>query len=86
MALQVIYQSNMGFVANEAYARIVSFTGDKSAVHVIVRMYFNEQAKLSDQENIGSVSITLPIENGATMQQMYDALKLLPEFEGAVDC
>ena len=36
--------------------------------------------------SIGSDTFQLPLTDGATYVQMYDALKVLPQFTGAIDC
>lgn len=85
MALQSAYQSQMGFIANEAYIRITSFSGDKNYMVCNIEFYYNRVAKDTGSGNIGYKTLILELANGATMQQMYDALKLLPEFSGAID-
>jgi hypothetical protein len=85
MAIQTTFQSSMGFDITDAYIRISRFTGDKSTIKVQLEVYYNQSAKVASAATIGSPTIELEITNGATMQQMYDALKLLPEFAGAID-
>lgn len=85
MALQTSYQSAMGFTAPTAYLRIVSFSGDKTNIICNIEIHYNKESKDSGKANIGYNTVFLQLVDGATMQQMYDALKLLPEFAGAID-
>lgn len=83
MALQLNYTTRMGFTAPEAYARIKAFTGTKTGVTVAVEFFYDAAAKTALPVGTGTYSLTLP--NGATMTQMYDALKVLPAFTEASD-
>ena len=83
MALQISYKTQMGFTAEQAYARITSYRGNKLDLQVNVTIYNN-----IDSANDRELTIEqkdLHLQYGATMEQMYDALKLLPEFSGAID-
>jgi len=86
MAIQSSYQTVMGFIAPEAYIRIVRFRGDKSNIDVQLEIYYNQAAKELEMSPVGSMNMKIELPDGATMQQMYDTLKLLPEFSGAQDC
>lgn len=85
MALQISYNSQYGFTAPAAYVRIESFAGGKDTINVNVQ-YFYDAAARTDQQPIGYNNFQLEIENGATMADMYTALKALPEFTGSTDC
>lgn len=85
MALQVSYNSQYGFTAPSAYVRIERFMGDKDLVDVQLQYFYNEASRLNSSP-IGFSSHQLELPNGATMAQMYTALKELPEFSGATDC
>lgn len=86
MALQISYDSQYGVTATEAYVRIDRFRGEKQFIAVDCCYYYNEAARTNGQQPIGYHSFTLNISNGATMEQMYTALKDDSNFIGAVDC
>lgn len=86
MALQLSKTTSHGFTAENAYARIVNFSGNKDSIQVNVEVHKDEQARLDMKQPIEFYSISLALSNGATMQQMYDALKLDSNFIGAIDC
>ena len=84
MALQTLFKTSMGFSA-DSYARISNFRGTKTDIQVTVEFYYDSVAAATSCSAIGADIYNLPISYGATYQQMYDALKLLPEFAGAID-
>jgi 6-phosphogluconolactonase/glucosamine-6-phosphate isomerase/deaminase len=85
MALQFNYETNFGFTATEAYTHITEFTGNKNLIRMNLSVYNNTQARIDGLSPIGALSISIAKTGGGSMQEMYDALKQLPEFEGAVD-
>ena len=85
MALQISYQSAMGFTAPSAYAHITSYSGNKSTIQCNIDIYYDVTTKDTSQP-IGSLVISLALADGATMAQMYDALKQDGNFAGAIDC
>jgi hypothetical protein len=85
MALQLSITTPMGFTADSAYARICSFNGIKTSIQVNVDVYKDKDARVAEMQPIASYSISLPLTFGATMQDMYDALKLDSNFTGAQD-
>ena len=85
MALQITYQTQMGFIATEAYVRIVSFSGDKDTIIANTVMYFNKASREAGADSIGNLTVFLPLQYGATMQEMYEALKLQEPFINAID-
>lgn len=86
MAITKSFTTPMGFTADTAYARISSFNGNKDNIMVNVEVHKDAQARLDNLVPITGYSISLPLADGATMQQMYDALKLDSNFIGATDC
>ena len=84
MALRIQYQSVMGFTAPTAYAHITSYSGNKSSIQCNIDIWY-DFTKVNDAP-IGSISISLALPDGATMAQMYDALKLDGNFINAIDC
>lgn len=85
MALQTSYQTRMGFTAPSAYVRIKDFVGNKSDIRVTLEVYFDLASRSNYQSPIGMEMAHLAISDGATMQDMYNALKLQPLFINAVD-
>ena len=84
MALQISYQSAMGFTAPTAYAHITSYSGNKNTIQCNIDVYYD--ATKLDNAPIGSLVISLPLADGATMEAMYNALKQDGNFTGAIDC
>ena len=85
MALQISYQSAMGFTAPTAYAHITSYSGNKNTIQCNVDVFYDAATK-DTSIPIGSLVISLPLADGATMEQMYQALKQDGNFTGAIDC
>ena len=85
MALQFTYQTTMGFTAESAYAHIVSFSGNKSAIRTDIMIFISKEARDNNDNQIGFVTAELALQYGATMQDMYDALKLQEPFINATD-
>ena len=86
MAISIEISTPQGFTVGDAYVRIARFIGTKLYIQVQVEIYKDLQARLDDKQTIERMNIDLPLPNGATLEEMYAALKLLPEFTNAVDC
>ena len=86
MAITKSITTTQGFVAPVAYAHITSFNGVKDSIQVNVTAYRDLEARTNELEPIAFYTISLALANGASMQQMYDALKLDSNFLGAMDC
>jgi hypothetical protein len=86
MALQKHFTTAHGFTASAAYARITSFSGNKHTIQVNVDVHKDAQARTDEKQPIEQFSISLPLALGATMEQMYTALKLDSNFTDAIDC
>lgn len=86
MALQLSITTEHGFTASAAYARITNFNGNKDAIAVNVEVHKDSQARTDEKQPIANHYISLPLTYGATMAQMYTALKDDSNFTGAVDC
>ena len=87
MALKLSISTQFGVNAPDAYARIANFTGNKEQVQVQLVVYFNEDARKQNLNAVreDSVSIALQDLNGDIFPAIYNALKSLPEYQGAVD-
>ena len=86
MALQKHFTTPQGFTASAAYARITSFSGNKETIAVNVEVHKDAQARTDNLQPISYFNISLALAEGATMAQMYAALKLDSNFTDAVDC
>ena len=86
MALQKHFTTPQGFTASAAYARITTFNGNKETIAVNVEVHKDLQARIDGKQPIEYFNISLALAEGATMQQMYTALKLDSNFLDAVDC
>jgi hypothetical protein len=85
MALQSSYTTKMGFIAPAAYLRITQFLGSKSGIRVTLEINYDAAARANGRQPIAMEMVQLSIADGATMQTMYDAIKLQPQFAGATD-
>lgn len=86
MALQLNLETQQGFTASTAYARITNFNGNKDTIGVQVTVHKDAQARTDEKQPIANHYISLPLQYGATMAQMYEALKLDSNFVNSVDC
>ena len=88
MALQLsLATSPMGVGFSAAYARIARVSGDKTRANTMVEIYANEAARQANAQPIETRMHSLPMPSDAPLYPaMYGALKLLPEYAGAVDC
>ena len=86
MAITKSFITSQGFTAPNAYAHIISFNGIKDSIQVNVEVHKDLEARTNALDPIASYSISLALTNGASMQQMYDALKLDSNFTDAQDC
>jgi hypothetical protein len=84
-----LVQTEFGAVENgtqkvqfSAYIKVVSISGDKSKVHATVNF------SGAIQQFVRHYDVPVSVENGAKnfVAQVYDHLKTLPEFAGAIDC
>jgi len=87
MALKLSINTQFGVNAPQAYARIANFTGNKEQVQVQLVIYFNEDARKNDLIAVreDSISIALQDLTGNIFPAIYEVLKTLPEYQGAVD-
>lgn len=75
MALMISLTTSQGFEVPHAYARITMWQGLRDSIQVIVEIHKDRVARETGLQSIDIKPFQLNIENGATMQQMYDALK-----------
>lgn len=86
MAIKFSYTNSQGFLCPEAYLRIVDFDGDKDDIRVGIWIYKDQQARIDNLSTIDQFRISLQLKNGATMEQMYIALKQDDNLTDAADC
>ena len=86
MAITKSFTTAHGFTAPNAYARITDFVGNKSSIRVNVTLHKCAQSRTDNLQPIEQFSISLALSEGATMAQMYQALKLDSNFTDATDC
>lgn len=88
MALKLnLAQTPIGIALPEAYARISNYDGSKSELLVRVAVYATADARGADARPIESRQHSLDPAtlSGPLMPALYDALKTLPEYAGAMD-
>ena len=87
MALKLAVATQFGVPAPDAYARITNFYGTKDQIQVQVAIYFNEDAR---QQNLSTVKenahyIAMEDLKGDLIPAIYEVLKTMADYQGAVD-
>ena len=89
MALKLAVSTQFGVPAPEAYARITNFYGTKDQLQVQVAIYFNEDARQQNlstvKENAHYIAIADLPEGMAFIPAIYEVLKTMADYQGAVD-
>jgi len=91
MALQVnLSSTQFGVPATEAYVKVMNFNGDKSHMMVMTATYYNAASSASGARPLDQkpYQITIGQVNDAStnvMSGIYNTLKTLPDFSGAID-
>ena len=85
MALQLNYTAPTGITLPTAYAHITSFGGNKTGMQCQLTVFKDVAAKNAFLQPVGTLQAKLTIANGATMAELYAALKLQAPFIGATD-
>jgi hypothetical protein len=87
MALKLAVQTQFGVPAPEAYARITNFFGTKDQIQVQVAIYYNEDARNGNMATVKENAHYIAVEDleGDIIPAMYEVLKTLSDYEGAVD-
>ena len=86
MALQLSYTTTSGITVPTAYAHIASWTGNKFNINLQIVIWKDAASETAKLQPLAQIPIRLALPNGATMAQMYTALKLQAPFIGATDC
>lgn len=86
MALQKEIVQRNGVVTNYHRIHFVQSIIN-SDIFIAVLSYLNEESRRSDSSEkfVVSVSYDIPYQENMTVEQAYEYLKTLPEFEGAED-
>jgi hypothetical protein len=88
MGLQIdMASSPIGMPITGAYCRITRYMGDKNAVRAYVAFWINQAARLAESAPIEErhYDIALSSLSGDIVPAMYDHLKTLGDFAGAID-
>ena len=89
MALRLSVQTQFGVPAEEAYARITNFYGTKDQLQVQVAIYYNEDARHQNmstvKENAHYISLADLAGKGDLIPAIYEVLKTMADYQGAVD-
>lgn len=88
MALKLnLEQTQFGIPAPEAYARIISFSGDKNNIQVQVCFYYDENARNVNGAAIRTEAYYINVADlsGDIIPALYTALKTLDPYKDAID-
>jgi hypothetical protein len=89
MALQIALPiTEFGVAAPQAYAKVTAFGGDANKIRVRVSVFFDKDARQKNLTTIKSNSHDIATKDlkGEILPGIYNILKTLPEYNGAVDC
>ena len=87
MALRLPVQTQFGVPAPDAYARITNFYGTKDQIQVQVAIYFNEEARQGNLSTVKENAHYIAMEDlkGDLIPAIYEVLKTMADYQGAVD-
>lgn len=95
MAFQQTYTDKFGLTHTEAYYRIVavSIQVESNLVTVVLNVYPNQTLRLDGKPEIGTIVSTFTVDQTKSIfknsnhftEGLYNFLKTLPEFQGAID-
>ena len=88
MALKLnLASTQFGVPAPQAYARITNFFGTKDQIQVQVAIYFNEAARQGNMSTVKENAHYIAVEDikGDMIPAIYEVLKTLSDYSGAVD-
>ena len=89
MALKLSVPTQFGPSADEAYAKITNFYGTKDQIQVQVAIYFNKEARDGNlstvKENAHYIAVADLPEGMAFIPAIYEVLKIMADYQGAVD-
>jgi hypothetical protein len=88
MALKLnLEQTQFGVPAPDAYARITNFFGTKDQIQVQVAIYYNKDARQTGMATVLEHAHYIAIEDlkGDLIPAIYEVLKTMADYQGAVD-
>jgi len=87
MALRLQVQTQFGVPAEEAYAKITNFYGTKDQLQVQVAIYFNKDARHQNMSTVKENAHYIAMEDlkGDLIPAIYEVLKTMADYQGAVD-
>jgi hypothetical protein len=87
MALRLQVSTQFGPSAEEAYAKITNFYGTKDSIQVQVAIYFNEEARHGNLSTVKENAHYIAMEDlkGDLIPAIYEVLKTMADYQGAVD-
>lgn len=86
MALQInLTDNSTDLTIPLAYAKILSFHGDKDEFKFILAFYASGQARLDNKSPISYRDYTLPTADVTGVASLYAYLKTLPDFTSSLD-
>lgn len=76
----------IGLVVEDAYLRIASFSGSEKHVNFNLNIYINKDRYDDDRSPITIINYSMEFDNDRNLfRQMYEHLRTLPEYAGAVE-
>jgi len=87
MALRLSVATQFGAPAPDAYARITNFYGTKDSLQVQVAIYYNEDARHQNMSTVRENAHYIAMEDlkGDLIPAIYEVLKTMADYQGAVD-
>ena len=86
MALSLNTTTPFGLTLTGAYAKVTTFSGDKTNLDITVAWYVNKAARDENKRPINVQRLQVPTPtDGGTVAGIYTYLKTQPEFTGAGD-
>jgi hypothetical protein len=87
MALKLSVATQFGVPAEEAYAKITNFYGTKDQLQVQVAIYFNKEAREGNMSTVKENAHYIAMEDlkGDLIPAIYEVLKTMADYQGAVD-
>lgn len=90
MALSKNLELSCGLLVNDAYIKVHMVRGTKALCDIHVKTFISKDASDTEKDHVAEKFYSfIPSVTGAApnfIQQSYEYLKTLPEFEGAIDC
>lgn len=77
--------TDIGISVAAAYVKIGTYTGDKNHVTFDVQIYSSVDLRNAEKSPMGTRSYKIEAPAAAILPALYNHLKTLPEFAGALD-